>query len=157
MYSVDTAGRTKMKRLWKYVRCRSFDETELKKVSAHSGCRWSSEQSDEMALDLRPEFVVAPGVGPAEAEIALDALDGLRDAPVVEVDAITPDVSDREPVAGLEMPLGGARAVAEQRVVAVEALEDDPGDLPWRCLGTVQVGGLIELVAHRGRSLPGAA
>ena len=41
MCSVDIAGRTKMKRLWKYARCRILTATELKNVSAHSGCRWS--------------------------------------------------------------------------------------------------------------------
>ena len=41
MCSVEIAGRTKMKRLLKYVRCRILHDTELKKVSAHSGCLWS--------------------------------------------------------------------------------------------------------------------
>ena len=34
----------------------------------------------------------------------------------------------REPVAGLEMALGRARAFAEQRVVVVEAFEQRDGD-----------------------------
>jgi len=37
MYSVEMAGRTKMKSLLKYERCRMRVHTELKKVSAHSG------------------------------------------------------------------------------------------------------------------------
>ena len=41
MCSVEIAGRTKMKRLWKYLRCRILHDTELKNVSAHSGCLWS--------------------------------------------------------------------------------------------------------------------
>ena len=41
MCSVEIAGRTKMKRLWKYPRRSVFTETELKNVSAHSGCLWS--------------------------------------------------------------------------------------------------------------------
>ncbi len=68
-----------------------------------------------------PERVVAAAVRVAEAEIALDALDGLGDAPVVEVDAVARDVADRKPVARLEMALGRARAFAKQRVVPVEA------------------------------------
>src|SRR5471030_2879100 len=39
MYSVEIAGRTKMKSLLKYERCRILQHTELKNVSAHSGCR----------------------------------------------------------------------------------------------------------------------
>jgi hypothetical protein len=42
MYSVLTAGRTKMKSLWKWVRCRILVVTELKKVSASSGWWWST-------------------------------------------------------------------------------------------------------------------
>ena len=41
MCSVEIVGRTKMKRLWKYPRRSVFTETELKNVSAHSGCLWS--------------------------------------------------------------------------------------------------------------------
>ena len=37
MCSVETAGRTKMKRLWKYVRCRILQDTELKNVSGALG------------------------------------------------------------------------------------------------------------------------
>ena len=56
-------------------------------------------------------------------------------AAVVEVDAVARDVADREQVAGLEVPLGGARAVAEQRVVAVEAVEQRERDRARRVVG----------------------
>ena len=64
----------------------------------------------------------------ADAEVALDPLDGLGDAPIVEVDAVARDVADREPVTRLEIALRRARAVAEQRVVPVEALDEDLRD-----------------------------
>ena len=67
-------------------------------------------------------------VEPGEAEIAHDALGGLVHAAVVEVDAVARDVLDGEPVAGLEMALRRARALAEQRVVLVEALEQHQRD-----------------------------
>ena len=50
------------------------------------------------------------------------------DAAVVVVDAVAGHVPDRAPVAGLEMMLGRARAIAEQRVVAVETFAQHDGD-----------------------------
>ena len=44
MYSVLTAGRTKMKSFRKYARCRILVVTELKKVSASSGWWWSTSR-----------------------------------------------------------------------------------------------------------------
>src|SRR5689334_6999291 len=76
------------------------------------------EQADEAPLDLGPERVVA-----CEPEVALDALDGFGDAPVVVVDALARDVADREPLPGLEVPLGRSRALAKDGVMPVEAFE----------------------------------
>ena len=59
---------------------------------------------------------------------AQDALRALVDAAIVEVDAVARDVLDGEPVAGFEMPLCGARAFAEQRVMPVEAVEQRQRD-----------------------------
>ena len=58
MYSVEMAGRTKMKSLLKYERCRILQHTELKNVSAHSGWRCVVEKADVMQLDLLPHFAV---------------------------------------------------------------------------------------------------
>ena len=38
MYSVEMIGRLKMNSLWKYSALSTLVVTELKKVSAHSGC-----------------------------------------------------------------------------------------------------------------------
>src|SRR5439155_7135432 len=77
------------------------------------------QQSDVMPLDRFPARLVDP----VAAELALQPRHGFRDAAIVEVDAILRGVRDRQPVAGFEVALGGAGAVAKQFVVAIEALE----------------------------------
>src|SRR6185437_8741536 len=91
------------------------------------------QQRDEVALDVRPVGVGATDA--ARAEVALDARDGLGDAPIVEVDSVACDVPDREPVRSFEMALCRPRTFAEQRVVAVETFEQDRGDLGWSRFG----------------------
>ena len=93
------------------------------------------QQADVVELDALPQRVGAAAFEARRAELALDPLDRLQDAPVVVVDAVARDVADRAPVAGLEMPLGGARAIAEQRVVAVEAFAQRGGDRARRVVG----------------------
>ena len=80
------------------------------------------EQADEVQLDALPQSVGAAAVEPGRPELAPDALHGLDDPAVVVVDPVARDVAQRAPVARLEVALRGARAVAEQRVVAVEAV-----------------------------------
>ena len=84
------------------------------------------QERDELALDFAPTRAsrsIARG-----AQLALDPVGGLLHAAVVEVDAVAADVLDREPVAGVEMPSRRARAFAEQRVVLVEAVDQDARD-----------------------------
>ena len=45
MYSVEMAGFTKMKWLLKYMLSKILVETELKKVSANSGCLWFTNKA----------------------------------------------------------------------------------------------------------------
>ncbi len=87
------------------------------------------DEADELALDLCPERIVGTLVGATDTKVALDALDGLGDAPVVEIDAITSDVANGEPVGRFEIMLCRARAVAKQGVMPVEAFEKDGCDL----------------------------
>ena len=49
-------------------------------------------------------------------------------APIVEIDAVASHMLDRKPVAGLEVALCRACALAEERVMLVEALEQDQRD-----------------------------
>ena len=86
------------------------------------------EEADEVQLHALPQRVGADAIEAGRAELALDPLDGLRGAAVVEVDPVARDVADREPVGGLEIAPGRARALAKQRVVAVEPFEQDAGD-----------------------------
>ncbi len=65
---------------------------------------------------------------PAGAQTRAQPVGGLLHPPIVEVDAVAADVLDREPVAGVEMPPRRARALAEQRVVLVEAFEQRARD-----------------------------
>ena len=53
---------------------------------------------------------------------------GFQHAAVVEVDAIAGHMLDGEPVARLEVPLRRARALAEHRVVVVEAVQQQTRD-----------------------------
>ena len=77
-----------------------------------------------MALDLLPARIVAVGA----PEFVSQPCDRLGDAAIVEIDALARDVADRQPVAGLEMTLGGCRTVAEQSVMPIEAVERGLGD-----------------------------
>ena len=77
------------------------------------------QQPDVIALDLLPARLVDP----VAAEFALQPRDRLHDATIVEVDPILRRVRNRQPVAGLEVAFGRASAIAEQRVVVVEALK----------------------------------
>jgi hypothetical protein len=117
------------------------------------------DQADEATLDLRPECIGTAGVRLREVEVALDARHRFGDAAIVEIDAVVRDVADREPVAGFEMALGRARALAEQRVVPVEALEQDLGDDLRRRDGRRRRIAIIALRgrAHRGHSAPAIA
>ncbi len=74
-------------------------------------------------LHLLPQRVGLRAVEAGEAELAKDPLGRLVHAPIVEIDPVAADVLDGEPVAGLEVAFRRARALAEQRVVLVEALE----------------------------------
>ena len=74
------------------------------------------------------------------AIFALDALDGL-DSAVVVVDAVPAHLADGAPVAGLEIGLGGARAIAEERVVSVEAVAHRDCDRAGGVVGGRGYGG----------------
>ena len=100
------------------------------------------QHADVVQLDPRPQRVGAAAAELDRAELALDALGRLLDAPVVEVDPVARDMADREEVAGLEMLLRGARAIAEQRVVLVESFEQRQRD---RAGGVVRGRGDREL------------
>ena len=80
------------------------------------------EEADVAELHLFPQRV-GRTLEAEPHELALDAFRGFFDAPIVEVDAIASDVRDGEPVSGLVVALRGARALPEQRVMAIEALE----------------------------------
>ena len=82
------------------------------------------QQADVMALDHGPARIVDVGA----AEVELEPRDRFRDPAVVEVDPVAGDVTDRQPVAGFEIALRQPRAVAEQLVVAIEAVEGRLGD-----------------------------
>ena len=56
-------------------------------------------------------------------ELAQHAIGGFLDAAIVEVDPVAAHVLDREPVAGFEVASRRARALAEERVVPIEALD----------------------------------
>jgi hypothetical protein len=77
-----------------------------------------------MVLDLRPARIIDARA----VEFALQAGNRFRDPAVVEVDAVAGDVTDREPVAGLEVILCQPRAIAEQLVMAIEPVECRLGD-----------------------------
>ena len=77
-----------------------------------------------------PERVGAGTLQTRGAEFIPDSRGGFLDAPVVEVDSFTGDVPDCAPVGCFEMTLGRTRAIAEERVVAIEAFEDGLGDRP---------------------------
>ena len=81
-------------------------------------------QRDVMALDLRPARIIDA----CAAEVELQAGNRFHDPAVVEVDAVAGDVTDRQPVAGLEVILCQPRAVAEQLVMAIEPVEGRLGD-----------------------------
>src|SRR4029450_3096276 len=83
------------------------------------------QQTDEMELDLLPKRVA---VEPCGAEFAIDALGGLEHAAVVEVNAVPPQMLDREPVARFKMAPRRAGAFTEERVVLVEALDQRDRD-----------------------------
>jgi hypothetical protein len=76
------------------------------------------QQGDVVPLDLRPARIVDARA----AEIGLQAGDRLRDATVIEVDAVAGDVADRQPVAGFEVALCQPRTVPKQLVVAIETV-----------------------------------
>ena len=82
------------------------------------------QQRDVMALDLRPARIVDA----CAAEVELETGNRFHDPAVVEVDAVAGDVTDREPVAGFEVAFCQPRAVAEQLVMAIEAVEGRLGD-----------------------------
>jgi len=82
------------------------------------------KERDVVALHRLPPRLVDA----AAAEFALEPRYRLQDAAIIEVNAVLRGMGDGEPVAGFEMLLGGARAVSEDRVMAVEALERGPRD-----------------------------
>ena len=67
-------------------------------------------------------------VDPGDAVFALDFRGGFQHAAVVEVDAIAGHMLDGEPVARLEVPLRRTRALAEHRIVVVEAFQHETRD-----------------------------
>ena len=77
-----------------------------------------------MALDLGPARIIDARA----AKVELEAGNRFRDPPIVEVDPVAGDVTDRQPVAGFEVVLCQPRAVAEQLVMAVEPVEGRLGD-----------------------------
>ncbi len=93
------------------------------------------QQPDVVELDPLPQGVGAAVVEAGRPELALDALDRFQHPAVVVVDAVLGDVTDRAPVAGLEMAFGGPGAFAEERVVAVEPFPQRKGDRSGRIIG----------------------
>src|SRR5438067_950961 len=86
------------------------------------------QQSDEVQLDPIPQRVGSAARKPCRAKFALDTLDRFGAAAVVEIDAITDDMMNREPIACLEIAFRRTCTVAKQRVMAVEAFEQDLGN-----------------------------
>ena len=77
------------------------------------------QQRNVVPLDRLPARIVDL----CATEFALQASDGFGHASIVEVDAVLRRMSDRQPVTRLEVPFGHPGAIAEQRVVKVEAVE----------------------------------
>jgi len=94
------------------------------------------QHADVVQLDPRPQRVRTQVVRPARRTRARCAR-GFADPPVVEVDAVADQVGDRAEVGRLEVPLRGACAIAEQRVVLVEAFDERLRD---RARGGVDLG-----------------
>ena len=86
------------------------------------------QKTDEIALDLFPKLITAGAVEPRKAVLALYSLGRLDDATIVKVDAISGDVLNREPIACLEMPAARPRTIAKERVVLVEADQEQESD-----------------------------
>ena len=106
------------------------------------------QQADEMELDLLPQRVGGEGVEVGEPEFSEDQLRVFVHAAVVEVDPVASDVLNREPVARLEVALGRPGALAEERVVLVEALEQELRN----CARLARAGSLMEgLRCRRGK------
>ena len=98
------------------------------------------QQRDETGLDRLPDEVALVVGQRIEIEVALDALEGLAHALVVEVDPLARRRPHRLPLAMLEAALGLLRNVAEQRVVAVERVEDRARDRRRRGHRAVDAG-----------------
>ena len=95
------------------------------------------QQADVVQLDLLPHVGRQCGCG----ELARQAVAGFIDAQVVELDAFTLGALLAMPVGALEARLGLARGLAEQAVMAVEAIE--------HCLRDVDGARVGELGEHR--------
>ena len=130
MCSVDIAGRTKMNRLWKYARLRILHQHRVEEGLGAFGLSMVDEQPDVVQLDLFPQRVVGGEVDADAPVVAIEAFGGLDHPAVVEIDAVARDVLDRAPVPVLEVPACGARALPEQRVMTIEAVENRLRDRP---------------------------
>src|SRR5206468_10966949 len=100
------------------------------------------QQADVVKLDAIPQRVRAGARESRGAKLPLDALDGLGAAPVIEIDPVVDDMVDREPVPCFEVALGGAGAIAKQRVMPVEALEQNAGDSERRIIRRGRIDGI---------------
>jgi hypothetical protein len=84
------------------------------------GLKMIHQFTDKDDLDTRPDVAVHSGGGIA----AVDQVDRLLHAPLVTLDALATDARRACPVGVLEALLALAAVLPEQRVVAVEPVED---------------------------------
>ncbi|KAG1185073.1 hypothetical protein G6F35_014954 [Rhizopus arrhizus] len=138
-----------------------------------------AQQTDEFLLDLLPVGRLGVGQGRRRCAIASVAVEACRaqralgaaaqyafqlggaftHPHVVVLDAFARQVLDAVPVAGFEQGLGALRAVAKQRVVAVEPRQDQPRDVQRR---GPRGGGLLDMLDighadHDGDRMAGQA
>ena len=85
------------------------------------------QQTDVVELDTFPKRIRALSLESGGAKLALDPIDRFGYALVVVVDPVARHMMHRAPIAVLEVPLRGARAVAEKCVMAVESLAQRHG------------------------------
>ena len=124
-----------MNRLWKVGAVQDLARYRIEERLRAFRLLVIDQQADEVQFGALPQCVGARAVQARTAEFVPDARGGFLDAAVIEIDAIARHMAYRAPVGGFEMVLGGARAIAEQRVVAIEAVAQHDGDRPGGVVG----------------------
>ena len=106
-----------------------------------------------MQLDLLPGGIVE-GI---RVELALDVLDRLHHALVVEIDALAVGLLHCGPVAGLEMALRRLAGLAENAVMFVEPLKHHLRNVERDCLPLGHKERFLEGLLHAAKPAGGSA